>query len=91
MSDPLPDPSWKEFFIEVPGDGQGSLLVSTQLVPKKTPDQQLPPCPDISPTLRQAYIEIIALGCRNLKPYQFQGSFFLVFSDRLSLIIYIHS
>lgn len=71
--EPLPDPSYHDFFVEQPGDGQGSLLVSFQLLPKLRPDQSFGDVPTIRPTLRQAYIEILAIGLRDMKPFNFQS------------------
>lgn len=31
--DPLPDPVWRSFFFEVPGDSQGDVLMQVQLIP----------------------------------------------------------
>jgi hypothetical protein len=71
--EPLPDPTYHSFFIEQPGDGQGELLVSFQLIPKLRPDQIFGPPPSIRPSLRQAYIEILAIGLRDMKPFNFQA------------------
>jgi hypothetical protein len=69
----LPDPAYYSFFIETPGDGQGELLVAFQLIPKLRPDQKFSNIPTIRPTLRQAYIEILAIGLRDMKPFNFQA------------------
>eukprot|EP00604_Paraphysomonas_vestita_P002816 CAMPEP_0174818892 /NCGR_PEP_ID=MMETSP1107-20130205/1828_1 /TAXON_ID=36770 /ORGANISM="Paraphysomonas vestita, Strain GFlagA" /LENGTH=1810 /DNA_ID=CAMNT_0016031457 /DNA_START=453 /DNA_END=5885 /DNA_ORIENTATION=- len=71
--DPLPDPAYYDFFTELPGDGQGSLLISFQLIPKNRPDEVIGKLPVIQPTLRQAYIEVIAIGLRDMKPFNFQS------------------
>lgn len=73
LDDPFPDPEYHEIFVEVPGDSQGEILCSFQLIPKVTPDMIIPDPIDIKPTLRTAYIEIIALGVRNMAPFQFQS------------------
>lgn len=61
----LPDPLWFDFFRELPGDGQGRLLVSAQLVP--TQGQVIPRPPAkmepahplcIVPESRECYIEV---------------------------------
>lgn len=72
LKDPLPDPEWMECFQEVPGDSQGRLLVSFQLIKKSSPDQKFDPPPSIKPALKDAWIEIIALGLRDMKPFKFQ-------------------
>ena len=72
LDDPLPDPEYRPLFVEEVGDGQGHILVSFQLIPKTRPDMVFPKPAPIIPTLRQAYIEVIALGIRNMKPYKFQ-------------------
>jgi hypothetical protein len=73
LNDPLPDPVWKNFFFEAPGDGQGKLLVSVQLIPKPSPDYEPPRPPFLTPEKRDAWIEIIALGIRNMAPFNFQA------------------
>ena len=73
LDDELPDPEYQNMFIEVPGDCEGAILCSFQLIPKTTPDMVIPKPISIEPSLRKAYIEIIALGVRNMAPYQFQG------------------
>lgn len=72
LDDPLPDPAYHSLFVEEPGDGQGKVLVAFQLIAKTRPDMVFPNPPSIMPSLRPAFIEIIALGIRNMKPYKFQ-------------------
>lgn len=43
-----------------------------QLIPKRTVHDKFPKAPDITPTFRTAYLEIITVGVRDLKPYGFQ-------------------
>lgn len=43
-----------------------------QLVPKRTVHDKFPKAPDITPTFRTAYLEVITVGVRDLKPYGFQ-------------------
>ena len=69
----LPDPKYYELFKELPGDGQGEILISFQLIPKNRPDEKFNFIPDIKPSTRQAYIEVIAMGIRNMKPFKFQS------------------
>lgn len=44
----------------------------TQLIPKRTVHDKFPKAPDITPTFRTAYLEVITVGVRDLKPYGFQ-------------------
>jgi hypothetical protein len=71
LSDPLVDPQWQELFFEVPGDGQGAILILVQVIAKSSPTEQLPPPPSIIPKTKKAFIEIIALGLRNMVPFNF--------------------
>ena len=47
---PHPKPMWEPFYMEQPGDGQGELLVSVQLINTKSSD--LPEPEDITPKTR---------------------------------------
>eukprot|EP00602_Paraphysomonas_sp_CaronLab_P003319 CAMPEP_0185019240 /NCGR_PEP_ID=MMETSP1103-20130426/1865_1 /TAXON_ID=36769 /ORGANISM="Paraphysomonas bandaiensis, Strain Caron Lab Isolate" /LENGTH=1852 /DNA_ID=CAMNT_0027549443 /DNA_START=18 /DNA_END=5573 /DNA_ORIENTATION=+ len=73
LEDELPDPKYHSLFVEEPGDGQGELLINFQLIPKTRPDMVFPKPESIQPSLRPAFIEVIALGIRNMKPYKFQS------------------
>lgn len=73
LSAPLPDPIWNDFYIEEPGDGAGKLLMSCQLIPKSTPDYIPPVAPSLEPAKKTAYLEVIALGIRNMAPFNFQA------------------
>lgn len=83
----LPDaggkkPKWYNFFRERPGDGKGKLLVFAQLIPT---NGQAIPVPNydkldeaskhlsIIPESKDCYIEMVAIGLRNLPPYRFQA------------------
>eukprot|EP00903_Cladosiphon_okamuranus_P014837 g13738.t1 len=44
-----------------------------QLIPKRTVHDKFPKAPDITPTFRTAYLEVITVGVRDLKPYGFQA------------------
>lgn len=72
-TDPLPDPMWLDLYKEIPGDGEGALLVLVQMIKKTSPAQVLPNLPKnaIKPDARKAYLEIIAVGCRDMAPYNF--------------------
>jgi hypothetical protein len=69
----FPDPVWYDFFKEVPGDGQGSFLVKVQLIPKRGRNISATSLPVIVPDTESAYIELIALGIRDLMPFEFQA------------------
>ena len=70
----LNDPIWLDFYKELPGDGKGSLLVLVQIIKKLSPSQKFKEVPDqmIKPASRKGFIEIIAVGCRDMSPYNFQ-------------------
>lgn len=44
----------------------------SQLIPKRTVHDKFPKAPDITPSFRTAYLEVITVGVRDLKPYGFQ-------------------
>ncbi|CAN0344913.1 unnamed protein product, partial [Discosporangium mesarthrocarpum] len=66
-----PKPSWQSFFVAEPGDGQGELLVGVQIIRKPNKEARLPPPPSIVPDFKQAYLEVVALGIRDMKPFNF--------------------
>eukprot|EP01034_Spumella_vulgaris_P027083 gene27083-33756_t len=72
VDDPLPDPKWVDFFREVPKDGQGHLLTLVQLIPTmgKTLSKKADP---IKVPCRDAYIELILIGVRDMSPFNFQA------------------
>eukprot|EP00752_Nemacystus_decipiens_P012046 g10680.t1 len=63
-------PTWTPFFLEKPGDSSGELLVSYQLIKTTRPGLSLAPPPDLTPKLRPAFLEILALGIRGMQPYE---------------------
>ena len=67
----LPDPTWIDLFHEVPGDGEGALLVSVQVIRKSSPSEIFPPPASIVPATKRAYVEVIALGVRDMTPFKF--------------------
>ena len=75
----FPDPFWKSLFIEQPGDSQGDILVLVQLIKtngRNLPDKIPNPIPrelSIIPDSREAFVEMIILGCRNLAPFNFRA------------------
>eukprot|EP00941_MAST-03F_sp_MAST-3F-sp1_P004856 g4856.t1 len=64
----LPDPHWFPICHE---NGTpmpvGELLLSFQLLPKSSATLYLPDAPDILPDMKDAYVEVVALGLRNLQ------------------------
>lgn len=45
---------------------------ASQLIPKRAVHDKFPKAPDITPTYRTAYLEVITVGVRDLKPFGFQ-------------------
>ena len=66
------DPTWINFFYQDPGDSQGAALVSVVCC-LADPDEEPPKRPSIVPPVRDAYVEMIVIGLRNLQPYNFQA------------------
>eukprot|EP00752_Nemacystus_decipiens_P012043 g10677.t1 len=64
-----PTPTWESFFMESPGDGYGELLVSTQLIHTKSAD--MPEPQSIIPETRLAYLDMVIMGIRNMRPYKY--------------------
>jgi len=72
--EPLPIPSkWLDFFYEVPGDSQGSLLVMVQIIPQEGRVIPKPLRNNITPATRKAYLELILIGIRDMAPFNFQS------------------
>lgn len=76
----LPEPKWFDFFKEIPGDGQGRLLVLAQLIPTEGRSIPVPNFEkldeankhlSIIPASKDCYIEVLAIGLRDLSPYRF--------------------
>ena len=74
-TEPLADPIWLDLYKELPGDGGGQMLVHVQLIKKTSPAQVLPVLPkgSIVPAVRKSFVEIIAVGCRDMSPYNFMA------------------
>ncbi|RHY24406.1 hypothetical protein DYB25_000601 [Aphanomyces astaci] len=68
---PDPEPKWHPLVQQEEGDTDGQILASIVVIKLDRPDAVLPPPPSIVPKTRVAYLEIIVLGLRDLKPYQF--------------------
>jgi hypothetical protein len=64
--EPCPCPKWYEF-----GDDEGMLLAQIQIIPT-TGDSLLPPPKSIIPKCKDAFIEVIAVGIRDMAPFLFQ-------------------
>ena len=85
---PIHDPKWYDLFTEKPGDGQGRLLVSVQLIPQMeiTNKDMLDYKSNIMPETRDAWIEIIAVGIRDMAPFNFQPMVFPFMEIELNTI-----
>ncbi|KAG7389144.1 hypothetical protein PHYBOEH_007572 [Phytophthora boehmeriae] len=70
-SSTLPDPEWHPIMFQEPGDCEGEILASLELVRKTFPDEKVPRAIPILPRNRKAFLEITVLGLRNMEPYQF--------------------
>ncbi|ETV80250.1 hypothetical protein H257_06591 [Aphanomyces astaci] len=68
---PLPQPKWCGIMQQEEGDTEGAVLASVVVVKMDQPDMELPPPESIVPAVRKAYVEIIVLGLRDMRPYQF--------------------
>ncbi|ETM03354.1 hypothetical protein L917_00416 [Phytophthora nicotianae] len=66
-----PRPKWYPIYYEKPGDTQGELLLSFDLIKKDTPGVIVEPPESIRPPAEEAFIEIMCLGCRGLQPTGF--------------------
>jgi hypothetical protein len=66
------DPQWCSFFYNEPGDSQGAVLVNV-ICCLADPDETPPKPPSIVPPTRDAYVEMIIIGLRNLQPFNFQA------------------
>lgn len=67
----LPDPKWYPLMFQEPGDSEGEILASLELIRKQFPDERVPQSASIVPKTRKAFIEITVLGLRNMEPFQF--------------------
>ncbi|CAI5741958.1 unnamed protein product [Peronospora destructor] len=66
-----PRPKWFPICYEKPGDTQGELLLSFDLLKKDTPGVIVEPPESIRPPAEEAFVEIMCLGCRGLQPTGF--------------------
>ncbi|RLN20509.1 hypothetical protein BBJ28_00005436 [Nothophytophthora sp. Chile5] len=67
----LPDPEWHSILFQEPGDCEGEILASLELIRKTFPDEKVPRSLSIVPKHRKAFLEITVLGLRSMEPYQF--------------------
>ena len=66
------DPRWYSVHKAELGDSEGEMLVSVELIDLGG-DRLVPPQDvDIRPVTYPGFVEVIALGCRNLAPHVFQ-------------------
>ncbi|EQC29479.1 hypothetical protein SDRG_12727 [Saprolegnia diclina VS20] len=66
-----PVPEWYPLMQQEEGDTEGFILTSVIVVRKDRPDMIFPVPRPIVPKMRKAYLEIIVLGLRDMKPFQF--------------------
>lgn len=66
---PRPTPTWMRLTDIGGSPVAGELLVSMQLIVKRELGEKFNKAPDIKPLCRQAWVEIICVGVRNLKPF----------------------
>ncbi|KAF0685797.1 Aste57867_22405 [Aphanomyces stellatus] len=73
LNDARPDPSpkWHHLVQQEEGDTEGEILASVAVVKLDRPDAVVPPPPSIVPKTRTAYLELIVLGLRDMRPFQF--------------------
>ncbi|KAF0685790.1 Aste57867_22398 [Aphanomyces stellatus] len=66
-----PTPKWCGIMQQEEGDTEGAVLASVTVIKLDRPDRVLPEPESIVPAVRKAYLEIIVLGLRDMRPYQF--------------------
>ena len=59
-------PQWYPLMKEEEGDCEGEVLCCFQLLKKRAPEMTMPDPPSIKPALMDAFVEIVAIGCRDL-------------------------
>lgn len=70
---PIPtEKDWHDVYEEKEGDGEGRLLVTVLLIKNPTKSSWDKRPKSILPYTKKAIIEILAVGMRDLSPYQFQ-------------------
>ncbi|GMI00136.1 hypothetical protein TrVE_jg577 [Triparma verrucosa] len=84
-------PQWYSLMREEEGDSEGEVLACFQLIKKRAPEVSLTDPPSIKPPLQKAFIEIVAIGCRDLSPFnmlnmQFPKVEFSVDSDEGTIV-----
>ncbi|KAF0685796.1 Aste57867_22404 [Aphanomyces stellatus] len=68
---PDPEPKWYNLMQQEVGDTEGQILASVYVIKLPRPDTIMSPPPSIAPKTRTAYLEIIVLGLRDMRPFQF--------------------
>jgi len=69
---PLNDPQWYTVHKVEMGDAEGQMLIGIELIRHGHPNMPaitIPPAVDITPITVPGFVEIIALGCRNIAPH----------------------
>ncbi|KAJ0392886.1 hypothetical protein P43SY_002490 [Pythium insidiosum] len=66
-----PRPTWYPISYASPGDTEGELLLSLELVRKEMPGLVIDPPESIRPPMEDRFLEITCLGCRGLEPVGF--------------------
>jgi len=66
-------PQWYPLMDTNGKPGEGEILISAQLILKKGSYEKLPKPADITPKSRPAFVEVVALGVRDLQPLGFSG------------------
>ncbi|EQC29478.1 hypothetical protein SDRG_12726 [Saprolegnia diclina VS20] len=67
----LPEPKWFNLMQQEEGDTEGAIFASVVVYCLDMPGAVVPVPRPIVPKMRRAYIEIIVLGLRDMKPFQF--------------------
>ena len=70
----LREPVWCPLWFAEPGDGEGEILVSVELIKRPRVDTWMNPSPSIVPELEKRFLELTVLGLRSLN---FNDFFFL--------------
>ncbi|OQS01372.1 hypothetical protein ACHHYP_01203 [Achlya hypogyna] len=70
-SSELPQPQWYPLMQQEEGDTEGQILASIVVYCLDTPGAVVPIPREIRPKMRKAFVEIIVLGLRDMKPFQF--------------------
>ncbi|CAM9226495.1 unnamed protein product, partial [Choristocarpus tenellus] len=69
----VPEPNWHQLRDTSGEPGIGEVLLSLQLIKKRNTYDKFPRAPNIIPKFRTAYLEVVTIGVRDLKPFGFQN------------------